>query len=582
MVRSREEFVTFLGRYIMNLNLNLTSMAVAKETPRQKMINMMYLVLTAILALNVSSEILKGFVTVDESLNHSNEILSENNAKMEAAFLEYVKQGNAEARPYYEQSLMMKTKVHKTLKYLDSLKHRLIAKVEDTNQPDTVQMRYMKHLEDYDIPTYLFLGSDETRPINTRYSALDLKAQLKSLSKSLESDLNRMQSNKATHLEKEDFLSLKEQLKLIQPIDKGMLQDGIKLNWEQENFYHLPAAAVLTNIDKMKTDLKNMEAEFLRVYSAASNKVIPKFNTLEAKVLAPTNCVQTGELFNADILLSAGSTELTPDRMKVLLGAEYDTMTKKLTKPGQAIDIRDGIGRWQTVTSAQGTQRLSGVIAYKKSNGDDMYFPFAYTYTVSPPLSSVGADSMNVFYVGINNPITASAAGILPDQVFVNVSGCGAVAKPLGQGKYTVNVSQPGRSVVTVFSKTNGVMKQQGTPKVFRVKSIPQPVAKINGKPVVSALELNSNEISAIKAISAVCMGFEFPVNVEVKQAILVTTKPDGTLEEEKMYSSNLTEKACRMLNTLKPGRRAWIESIKVKINNQPYTLPDITIKKKI
>jgi gliding motility-associated protein GldM len=557
-------------------------MATGKETPRQKMINMMYLVLTAILALNVSSEILKGFVTVDESLEHSNKILSDNNAKMEAAFLEYVKQGNVEAKPYYNQSVVMKSKVHKTLAYIDSLKYRLIAKVEDTEQPDTVQMRYMKHLEDYDTPTYLFLGSDETKPINTAYSALDLKLQLNTLSANLESDLNTMQANKATHLEKEDFMSLKEQLKLIKPQDKGREEDGIKLNWEQENFYHLPAAAVLTNLDKLQTDLKNLEAEFLRVYSAASNKVIPKFNTLEAKVLAPTNCVQTGEIFNADILLSAGSTELTPDRMKVLLGAEYDTLTKKLTKPGQAVDIKDGIGRWQTITSSQGTQKLSGVIAYKKSNGDDMYFPFAYTYTVSPPLSNVGADSMNVFYVGINNPITASAAGILPEHVIVNVAGCGATTKSNGSGKYIVNVTQPGKCIVTVFSKTNGVTKQQGVSKVFRVKAIPQPVAKINGKPVLSTLEMNSNEISAIKAISAVCLGFEFPVNVEVKQAVLVVTGSDGTLQEEKFYSANLTDKACKMLRELKPGRRAWIEKVSVKINNQTFTVPDITIKKKV
>ncbi len=557
-------------------------MAAAKETPRQKMINMMYLVLTAILALNVSSEILKGFVTVDESLIHSNKILTENNLKMESAFLNYVNQGNVEAKPYYDQSLITKSKVNNLVQYIDSLKYKLIAKVEDTNKPDTVQMRYMKHLEDYDIPTYLFLGSDETKPITTKYSAIDLKTKLNTLSNSLQADLAKMQESKATHLEKEDWQGLNEQLRLIKPVDKGRVEDGIKLNWEQDNFYHLPAAAVITNLEKMQTDLKNLESEFLRVFSAASNKIIPKFNTLQAKVLAPTNCVQTGELFSADILLSAGSTELTADRMKVLMGAEYDTVTKKLTKPGELVDLKDGIGKWQTVTNTHGTQSFKGVIAYKKPNGEDSYYPFAYTYTVAQPFSNVGADNMNVFYVGVDNPITASAAGILPSNVIVNVNGCGATIKPSGLGKYIVNAANSGTCVVTVYSKTNGNLKLQGQPKVFRVKAIPQPVAKINGKPVLSTLELSSLDLQVTKSISAVCLGFEFPVNIEVKSAMLVCTNKDGVLVDEPITSSTLSEKAQKMLRELKPGKRAFIEGIKVKINGQNFSVPDVIIKRKV
>lgn len=556
-------------------------MAIGRETPRQKMISMMYLVLTAMLALNVSSEILKGFITVDESLEHSNAILTENNSRMEAAFLNYVNQGNVEAKPYYDQSQVTKQRVQALMAYVDSMKFKLISKVEKTQQPDTVQMRYMKSLEDFDTPTYLFLGSDETQPIRTAYSALELKGQLNALSTALKNDLSTMQQTKKTALDNADFKSLNDQLSLIKPSDKGYEQNGIKMNWEQENFYHLPTAAVLTNLEKMQTDLKNLESEFLRVFSAASTKYIPKFNTLQAKVLAPVNYVQAGEWFSADILLSAGSTELTPDRMRVLLGAEYDSTTKQLKTPGEAIPLKDGIGKWQTLTGNSGSQSIKGVIAYKKPNGDELYFPFAHTYTVAQAFSAVGADNMNVFYVGVDNPLSASAAGILPNDLVVNVSGSGASIKPNGIGKYVITATNSGTCLVSVFSKTGGVLKAQGLPKVFRVKNIPQPVAKINGRPVLSTLELNSLELQSINSLGAVCLGFEFPVSVKVTHAVVTAIGRDGTLIDEVLTSSALTPRAMKLLSELKPGRRAFIEAIKVSINGQNFSVPDVIIKRK-
>ena len=97
-------------------------MSSGKETPRQKMIGMMYLVLTALLALNVSKEILQGFVMVDESIGKSKVILDENNQRVQKAFEDYVNDGNYEAKPYLLKSVETQKSIRIVDAYIDSMK----------------------------------------------------------------------------------------------------------------------------------------------------------------------------------------------------------------------------------------------------------------------------------------------------------------------------------------------------------------------------------------------------------------------------------------------------------------------------
>ncbi len=550
-------------------------MSSGKETPRQKMIGMMYLVLTALLALNVSKEILKGFVTVDESIEKSKLILNENNLRVQKAFEEYVKDGNYEAKPYLLKAIEAQRTIRLTDAYIDSIKLIVVQKTEGSGKRDTSQLRFMDKLDDYDTPTHVMIGSDETSPITTKYSAKALREQLENLHTNLTVMLDNMQKNKETKLDAADLSALKQKLNTIKPVDRNISNDGIKLNWELENFYHMPMAAVITNLNKMQADMKNIESEFLHVFASASSKFVFKIDKLQAKVMAPSAYVLAGQPFKADIVLGASSSELTGDRMKVLVGAEYDTLTKRMTVPGSSLSIADGMGKYENATSVTGQKNLKGVVVYKNPRGTDEYYPFDFSYMVAPPFTAVSADNMNIFYAGVDNPISVSSAGFSPADVKVSITGCGAEAKSTAAGKYVLTAKSSGTCIIVVSAKVNGVYQQQGPAKLFRVKDIPPAVLRIGGKLAVSNLEFTKGELKGIGALGAECPGFMFPVTMVVKSFNLeLAGIPPITCS-----SNALSQEAKEALAKMRPGQKAYIDNIKVSTPKGIITLPVAQIR---
>jgi gliding motility-associated protein GldM len=551
-------------------------MSSGKETPRQKMIGMMYLVLTALLALNVSKEILQGFVMVDESIGKSKVILDENNSRIQKAFEAYVNDGNFEAKPYLLKSIETQKSIRIVDAYIDSMKVIIARKTEGISKSDTSQLRFMEKLDDYDTPTYLLIGSDESKPIDTKYSAKDLRLQLTNLHQDLLSLIDNMQKNSKTKLDDETIATLKQKLSTIKPVDRNLEKDGIKLNWELENFYHMPLAAVITNLDKIQADMKNLESEFLHTFAAASSKFLFKADKLHADVVAPSAYVLSGQPFKANIVLGASSSEFTPDRMEVLVGGVYDTMSKKLINPGTPLVIKDGMGQYEAMTSATGEKKLQGVIKYKNSRGDFEYYDFNYQYTVAPPFSAVAADNMNIFYAGIENPVSVSAAGFSPSDLKVTVNGCGAEAIPNGAGKFTFKVKSAGTCSVAISAKVNGVYQQQGPAKTFRVKDIPPPVLKMGGKLATTNLEFTKNELKQVGGFGAESVGFMFPVNFVVK-SFEVLVQGGG------MYpctNNNLSDDAKNALANMRAGQIAYIDNIKVLTPKQTLiTIPSVKFK---
>lgn len=535
-------------------------MAGGKESPRQKMIGMMYLVLTALLALNVSKEILQGFVMVDESIEKSKLILDENNFRVQKAFEDYVKNGNYEAKPYLLKSVETQKNIRVVDAYIDSVKKIIASKTEKKNLTDTSQMRFMENIDNYDVPTHLMIGSDASRPIQTKYSAKDLRLQLTNLHKNLIVLIDNMQKETKTKLDDESIRTLKQKLNTIKPTDRATQKGDVKSTWELQNFYHMPMAAVITNLDKIQADLKNVESEFLHTFAAASSKFDFKVDKLQAKVVAPSAYVLSGQTFKADIVLGASSSELTSDRMEVLIGAEYDTVSKKLTNPGAAIAVKDGMGNYETNTSAIGEKSLKGVIRYKNPRGEDEFYPFDFPYMVAPPFTAVAADYMNIFYAGISNPITVSAAGFAPSQLKVTVSGCGATISKDEKGNYQVSATSAGTCIVTVAANTAQGLKQQGPAKYFKVKDIPPPILKVGGKLANTDLIFTRNEAKNISTLGAESVGFVANIPMPVK-----SFKVDvGGQGEYPCVGNSLSNDAKQAIAKMRVGQWITISDVKV------------------
>lgn len=256
-----------------------------KETPRQKMIGMMYLVLTALLAMNVSKQILQGYLSVNESLEKTRNNLQTNNKLVTEAFRTTI-EGNPGAKPYFERAVEAQKMIDDVYKYIGNLRSHVVMKTEDLKDikiADTLNLRRTEKMDDYDMPTTVLIGSEPKTPKKGENTASELKDKMTGLHDKLIAMLDQMQKTDGQHLLQADYEGLKKKLASIKPVDSKRKEDGIEFNWEMDNFYHLPLAAVYTNLNKFQSDLKNVEAEILQVFSGASGKLAIKFDHIVAR-----------------------------------------------------------------------------------------------------------------------------------------------------------------------------------------------------------------------------------------------------------------------------------------------------------
>lgn len=558
-------------------------MAGAKETPRQKMIGMMYLVLTCLLALNVSKDILKGFVTVNESLEKTNKGTQLNNEKILADF-ELAAKEKVTAKPYYEKALESRKLTMETVAYIESLKKKLIEITEKINayEADTVHLRFIEHLEEYDIPTFQLIGSDESNPDNKPYSAKELRGKLNKLHDQLLGIVEGMYKSTNTKLLTNDYESLKAKIAMIKPIDSNEMRDDMRMTWELQNFYNLPLAACVTNLSKIQADIKNLETEMINQFAAASGKKAVIMDHFAAKVIAPSKYIRSGDNYSADIFLSASSSDFKPDNMQVLIGARYDTLTKRLISEGTPVSLTNGAGKYEIKTSGQGEQSISGVIKFRNGQGQTEYFPFEDKYTVAAPASAVSADKMNVFYAGLVNDVTISAAGVAPANLIAKVNGNNAPLIPAGNGKYTIKPTATGTCEIAVFAKEgNGQTRLQGPPAKFRIKPLPTPFVKINGKYALGSFEIRKNELPSLVAISADIPGFDLDARFKIKSYNVVTA-PNGIFSESPCTGYNFSQEAKTQVSKIKPGGRIFIEKIiATGPDGKDFPLSDVIIRVK-
>jgi gliding motility-associated protein GldM len=558
-------------------------MANAKETPRQKMIGMMYLVLTCLLALNVSRDILKGFVTVNESLERSNNSLKVSNEQMLEAFKKAANE-TWSAKGYYTKAVESRKLTSETVAYIEKMKTKLIAITEkvDWSVADTMQLKFVDKMDDFDTPTYQLIGSDETKLTEGEFSAKELRGKLEMLQGNLQLILDSMQKNSSTQLLEKDYQALRTKIGLMKPIDTNEKEDDMTVTWEIKNFYHLPLAAVVTNLSKMESDIKNLETEIINQYVAASGKLAIKFDRLAAKVLAPSKYIRSGEDYKANIILAGSSSDFNNDNMQVLIGATYDPITKKLINEGTSLGSEQGLGNYAMKTSGQGEQTIKGVIRFKNPKGEMEYYPFEDNYTVAQPASAVSADYMNVFYAGLPNAVSVSAAGVAPNNLVVKVNGNTAPLVSQGNGKYTISPVTTGSCEIAVYSReAGGQLKMQGAPSKFKVKPIPIPFVKLNGKYALGTYEMKKAEANILSSIAADIPGFDLNAKFKIK-SFTICTLNNGLLKDEKCAGNNLTAEAKAAVNKTKAGGKIFIEDIiAIGPDKREVPLGNVTIRVK-
>jgi gliding motility-associated protein GldM len=542
-------------------------MAGGKESPRQKMIGMMYLVLTALLAMNVSKDILNAFVVVNNGLQKTNENFATKNQKTYSDFDAALAKDPNKTKAYHTKAQDVKKMCGELITYIDQIKRKVIMETDkkDEKAADTLMkaMQYIDSKDNYDVPTHIMIGDDPANPKDGEHTAKELKTKINSLRTALVNIFDN----------KDLFLPADKSemdLKLgLQTPEIQVSNDGTKESWENGNFYHLPLAAVVTNLSKIQADIKNAEADVINKLLAAVKGKDFTFDKLVAKVIAPSSYIMQGEEYKADVLLVAFNSTTQP---KVIIG-EVDTTIREegknpLKGPGDStkVDVSGGMGHYAVQAGAEGLQKWGGVIKVEKPGGGWNFYPFQSEYMVAKPAAAVFLEKMNVFYIGVDNPVTITAAGVAPENLSISMSG-GTFSGSRGKG--VVRVSSGTEATINVGAKFGNTNKSMGAFK-FRVKRVPDPVAYVAGKKGDDII--TKGELLSVQGVLAKLENFDFDLKFDVI-SFDMSMNLKGSFVTESSQSNRLSNNMASLLKNAGTGTKVYFENIRAKG-------PDGTVRK--
>ncbi len=543
------------------------------------MIGMMYLVLTCLLAMNVSKDILKGFITVNESLERSNRNYSENEKKLIEGMRAAITNGHQEVKPYLQQTEAALALCSGMNSYIEELKAKVQIYTEGNPHADTTHLRFIEKLDDYDKPTWLLIGEDANAPRNEAYSAKELRTKLTQLANSLLAKIDSMQKTPGLHMPVNDYQSLRDKLNRFIPQDPAEKENDVAVCWEVQNFNQLPLAAVITNLSKIQTDVHHLESEMISTFSSAAGKLAIVFDSLMPKVISTSEYVQIGQQYQGEVFLAASSSHFAEDNLQIVLG-DFNRNTGEPTAGSVTLPIENGKAQVNFSAQSEGIKTYKGVIKFKEGTGNYKYFPFEKEYIVAQQAVAVSADKMNVFYAGVPNPITVSAAGIAPQDLVVELKNCSGNIVKTAQGKYEVYLNSTGKGAIAVSARTKDGLRPQGKPVEFRIKELPVPLAKAGGKSGYGKIDIPLTSAQLLSGLSTESQGFEFDARFIVRKFNLIIAYAGQSKFDEEVRGNQIPARVKQILSTCKRGTLLYFSDILAEGPDKKLRkLADLTLK---
>ncbi len=440
-----------------------------KETPRQKMIGMMYLVLTAMLALNVSEEFMNAFKLVNDGLETTASNFASANKISYDAFESSLRNDEAKTRPFYNKAQLAKKYTSELDSYIAELKKELTAEAG---------------------------GIDEETGDIAKRSDMEIGVQMMITDKKGTELKNKILETRKKLMDMIDEKDRKDFNFSLNAVAPEKDKEGIQKTWEEKNFQGVPVTAIVTILSKIQNDNKNAEAEIVKHLLSKINATDFKFDQLEATVVAPTSYVLVGQTYEADVFISASSKTQLPN---VVVG-------------GRSLPLENGKGKYKVTPTQEGFIKWGGVINVKGPDGAIKPYKFEAEYQAAKPTAVVSADKMNVLYIGVDNPISVSVPGLPKEKLRASLNGKGSLTG--SNGKYIARVSEAGKVMITVSGEVaKGDVKQLGGME-YRVKRVPDPVAKVGG---IASGPMNASQLKAQRGVFAVLDNFDFDLKFNVK-----------------------------------------------------------------
>jgi gliding motility-associated protein GldM len=514
------------------------------------MINMMYLVLTALLALNVTKEVINAFVTINESVSLSKENLDKKNQNTYAAFALAMENDAKKYADVNNRASNIKKAAGELVKFIEDTKNELIVTTDgiEPGMPVPV-LREMEKKDDYDAPTNIMCGDDQN---GKGKKASELKDRIEAFKKTILA--NCPKGSEADYKKRLD--------QLLNTSDPEKAEDG-KRTWEMMNFYHNPVVATVALLTKLQSDVRNAESQVIDDLLASVDKNLVKMDKFTAKIIANSTVVTIGSEYQADVFLSATSSTMAPE---VFVGATTDSAGSATCNGcgGSPLPIDGGYGKYTDRPGSEGEKKWSGVIRVKKPDGSYEHYPFNASYVAQKPNSVVSADKMNVLYIGVDNPMSISVPGVSNDKVKVSIEGGGGSLKPnpaAGGGHYLASVTTVGKSTIKVSAEIGGKVMPMGSFE-YRVKRVPDPIATLANQ---KGGLINKNVLMAGTLIP-VLENFDFELYFKIIGFKLTITGKGRDLLEFEGQGNQLNQQMRDALAKVRAGDKIFFEYIKAKM----------------
>lgn len=497
--------------------------ATGPDSPRQKMINLMYILLLAMLALNVSSDVLKGFGLVEESLLRSTQNTQEQNSNIYKSFDQYLKDNPEKVRAWFERAQSVRAQSDSLYDYVEQLKIQIAQEADGKN----ADVHNIENKEDLEAASYVMLAPRRGQGQKLQQAVDHYRETiLQFITDSTQRDI--IARNMSTAVPRKSTT--------------------VGKNWAEYLFESTPVAAAVTLLTKLQNDIRHAEGEVL--HTLVSNIDVNDFrvNQLDAFVIPSSQTIVRGGKFSARIVMAAIDTTQRP---VIYVGGR------------QLPDARNGL--YETICDRTGDYTLSGFLEIPSGSGEVYRREFSQEYHVIDPAATVSATLMNVLYAGYANPVSVSVPGIPSEQVQLAVdngtltrSGSDYICTPsnIGEAEFTVSAFIEGRSQVMGRYK-------------FRVRQLPDPQPFIeyddNGvsKRYRGGTGLPKNVLLGCEGIvAAIDDGL---LNVEFKVLGFETTFYDnmGNAVPEISDGSRFSAQQMRTFRSLSRGKRFYISRVR-------------------
>ncbi len=551
-------------------------------SPRQRMINMMYLVLTALLALNVSKEVLNSFFEVNTGIVRTSNQFDNKNDETYSAFMQAVEQNPVKAGPWKDKAFQVKEEAEKLYQEIQKLKYELVLRVDKevylgrkydevgekidgnkfevsydelTPQQQKTKIAELQNKEDRDASGEVLVNTGEATILKDKLAAY--REMLLSLTDGNEVLKNTIKSS-------------------LNTADKQKKKGEGTESWENYYFNDMPSVAALTLLSKMQSDIRNAEAnviDFLRQEIDAGSL---KFTTAEAIQIPTSNFVLRGDSFKAEIFIAAKDTTQDPE---IFVG-EYTTTESGYEMVGEyeTVPVKNGKGLFKVRTNSEGLKDWGGLITMKTDMGTKMY-PFKGSYLVANKSVVVSPVNMNVFYLEVDNPVKISVPGFAAADVTATMSNGNITATKKSGGEYIARPTKKGKATVTLFTIIEGKKTRMGEME-FRVKEVPPPKPYIGGK---SEGVIEKQRMLAAGGIQAKLEDFDFK-GVRYKiVSYSFTTVYKGDQVTETVNGQKFNTRINAIINNTKSGNSITVSNIMARRTDAKGTatrsLPPLVLK---